>query len=73
MSQPIGLRFNFHWQQTMYRIKDPKASIPFYEHNFGMRLVHSYHFSEDKFSLYFLERPRDGAALPPPGWCALVV
>jgi hypothetical protein len=32
--------FNARLQQTMIRIKDPKISIPFYEKNFGFRLVH---------------------------------
>ena len=32
--------FNARLQQTMIRIKDPKISIPFYEKNFGFRLIH---------------------------------
>merc|ERR1719238_2564055 len=48
----------------MIRIKDPKVSVPFYCENFGMKVVHEYHFPEFKFSLYFLERPRDGQQLP---------
>lgn len=26
----------------MLRIKDPQATIPFYENNFGLKLVHKY-------------------------------
>lgn len=44
----------FQWQQTMLRIKDPLVSIPFYENNFGMKLLHKYDFPQWKFSLYFL-------------------
>ncbi|KAL8451922.1 hypothetical protein Emag_002574 [Eimeria magna] len=66
-SRTIGEKYGFCWQQTMLRIKDPKVSVPFYERNFGMKLVHTYHFDDSGFSLYFLERPRDGAVLPSPG------
>ncbi len=45
---------NFSWQQTMLRIKDPKISVPFYEKNFGFKLIHSYDFPHWSFSLYFL-------------------
>jgi lactoylglutathione lyase len=45
---------NFSWQQTMLRIKDPKISVPFYEKNFGFKLIHSYDFPQWSFSLYFL-------------------
>uniref|UniRef100_A0A7S4F8Q5 Aldoketomutase n=1 Tax=Chrysotila carterae TaxID=13221 RepID=A0A7S4F8Q5_CHRCT len=57
------------WQQTMLRIKDPKASLEFYKKHFNMQLVHRYDFPQWKFSLYFLERPRDKdiESLPPPG------
>ncbi|EPT25005.1 putative glyoxalase I [Toxoplasma gondii TgCatPRC2] len=60
----IGLKYGFWWQQTMLRIKDPAASLPFYEKNFGMKCIHSYHFPENKFSLYFLERPHDSEHVP---------
>ncbi|KAL8451923.1 hypothetical protein Emag_002575 [Eimeria magna] len=66
-SRTIGEKYGFSWQQTMLRIKDPKVSVPFYERNFGMKLVHTYNFNDSGFSLYFLERPRDGAVLPSPG------
>ncbi|KAL8428033.1 hypothetical protein Efla_006939 [Eimeria flavescens] len=63
----IGEKFGFSWQQTMLRIKDPSVSLPFYERHFGMKLIHTYKFDNGGFSLYFLERPRDGADIPKPG------
>eukprot|EP00462_Mataza_sp_D1_P019700 CAMPEP_0175139670 /NCGR_PEP_ID=MMETSP0087-20121206/11040_1 /TAXON_ID=136419 /ORGANISM="Unknown Unknown, Strain D1" /LENGTH=345 /DNA_ID=CAMNT_0016422723 /DNA_START=57 /DNA_END=1094 /DNA_ORIENTATION=+ len=48
----------------MLRIKDPKVSIPFYEKNFGMKLVHKYDFPQWKFSVYFLESQRKGFVNP---------
>jgi len=44
----------FIFQQTMYRIKDPKKSLEFYTGVLGMRLFKDLHFPEYKFSLYFL-------------------
>jgi hypothetical protein len=41
------------WQQTMLRIKDPEASIKFYE-SLGFTLIDSFDFSQYKFSLYFM-------------------
>jgi len=38
----------------MLRIKDPKATLKFYEDNFGMKLLHYYHFEAHKFSIYFV-------------------
>ena len=46
-------KYNFSWQQTMLRIKDPKLSVPFYE-DLGFKLVHFYNFPHWSFSLYFL-------------------
>ena len=34
------IKHNFSWQQTMLRIKDPSKTIPFYENNFGFKLIH---------------------------------
>lgn len=44
----------FIFQQTMYRIKDPKPSLDFYTRVLGMRLLTKLDFEESKFSLYFL-------------------
>eukprot|EP01038_Epipyxis_sp_PR26KG_P009998 gene9998-13450_t len=55
------------WQQTMLRIKDPKRSVPFYEQNFGFKLLHKYDFPQWSFSLYFMAIPRENEVLPEPG------
>lgn len=57
---PYGLTL----QQTMLRIKDPKKSVPFYEDNFGFKLLHRYDFEQWKFSLYFMGILRDGVEWP---------
>eukprot|EP00428_Durinskia_dybowskii_P012809 CAMPEP_0170223374 /NCGR_PEP_ID=MMETSP0116_2-20130129/11386_1 /TAXON_ID=400756 /ORGANISM="Durinskia baltica, Strain CSIRO CS-38" /LENGTH=347 /DNA_ID=CAMNT_0010474075 /DNA_START=72 /DNA_END=1116 /DNA_ORIENTATION=- len=64
MAMPIGKKYNASLQQCMLRIKDPSVSVPFYEKHFGMKLVHKYDFPQFKFSLYFLEKPKDGQKLP---------
>lgn len=61
---PLGKKYKASFQQTMLRIKDPTVSVPFYETHFGMKLVHKYDFPAFKFSLYFLELPREGQAVP---------
>lgn len=60
-------RLNFSWQQTMLRIKDPTITVPFYENNFGFKLIHRYDFPQWKFSLYFLGIFPEGQELPIPG------
>jgi lactoylglutathione lyase len=44
----------FSYQQTMFRIKDPAVSIPFYKSHFQMTCIAERHFPQWKFSLYFL-------------------
>lgn len=41
-------------QQTMFRIKDPKVSLPFYSQVLGMKLLTKSDFPDMKFSLYFM-------------------
>lgn len=45
----------------MYRIKDPKVSLPFYTGVLGMQLLQKMDFPDMKFSLYFMgyEAPSD--------------
>lgn len=45
----------------MYRIKDPKKTLPFYTEVLGMRLLQKFDFPSMKFSLYFMgyEDPKD--------------
>lgn len=60
-------RLKFSWQQTMLRIKDPKISVPYYESNFGFKLIHKYDFPQWNFSLYFMGVVPEGEELPAPG------
>lgn len=45
---------DFIFQQTMFRIKDPKVSLDFYTRVLGMRLLQKMDFPDMKFSLYFM-------------------
>eukprot|EP00516_Mucochytrium_quahogii_P005747 CAMPEP_0203763452 /NCGR_PEP_ID=MMETSP0098-20131031/16204_1 /ASSEMBLY_ACC=CAM_ASM_000208 /TAXON_ID=96639 /ORGANISM=" , Strain NY0313808BC1" /LENGTH=352 /DNA_ID=CAMNT_0050658287 /DNA_START=695 /DNA_END=1750 /DNA_ORIENTATION=+ len=55
-SREVEPKAKYNYSQTMIRIKDPAASIPFYRDLFGMELVSERHFDPEKgdFSLYFL-------------------
>jgi len=52
--QPDPSTKDFLFQQTMYRIKDPKKSLEFYTGVLGMILLQKLDFQEMKFSLYFM-------------------
>ena len=58
---------NPQWQQTMLRIKDPAASLAFYQENFGLTLCQEIHFGEGQgnFSLYFLTTINSNEEPPP--------
>lgn len=45
---------DFIMQQTMYRIKNPVKSLPFYTNVLGMSLLKKLDFPSMKFSLYFM-------------------
>lgn len=50
--------------QTMYRIKDPQASLDFYTRILGFHFIEKRDFPEMKFSLFFLTSLFDGEAIP---------
>ncbi|XP_064617745.1 lactoylglutathione lyase-like [Liolophura sinensis] len=52
--EPDDATKDFLFQQTMYRIKDPKASLDFYTRVMGMRLFKRFDFPAMKFSLFFM-------------------
>ncbi len=55
-----GYRLN----QTMLRIRDPEASVRFYQEVLGFTLIEKLDFPEMKFSLYFLALLNEGETVP---------
>lgn len=49
------------------RVKDPKASLAFYQDHFKMQLVNVGRHPEAKFDVYFLSSVPDGTCLPEAG------
>ncbi|KAH7710585.1 lactoylglutathione lyase [Aphelenchoides avenae] len=66
ISEPDEATKGFYFQQTMYRIKDPRKTIPFYANVLGMRLLSKLDFPEGKFSLYFMGY-KDASEIPSGG------
>ncbi|XP_014251834.1 lactoylglutathione lyase [Cimex lectularius] len=53
-SKPDPATKDYLMQQTMYRIKDPKKSLPFYTDVLGMTLLTKIDVEPMKFTLYFV-------------------
>ena len=54
LAEPVAATKDFILQQTMYRIKDPEASLKFYTNVLGMRLLKRLDVTSLKFTLYFM-------------------
>lgn len=52
------------FNHTMLRVKDPKATLKFYNEVLGMQLLRQVDFEEWKFSLYFLAYVPEGVQVP---------
>lgn len=62
-TRPAGTE-GFALNQTMLRIRDPKASLPFYQGVLGMTLIQQLDFADMKFSLFFLAYLAEGETIP---------
>ena len=60
MSDTAGYVMN----QTMMRIRDPKASVAFYRDVLGMTLLDQFDFPQMEFSLYFMGYLEPGESIP---------
>ncbi len=54
----------FALNQTMLRVRDPDASLPFYRDVLGMTLLQRIDFDELRFTLYFLAYLGEGEVVP---------
>lgn len=54
----------FRLNQTMLRVRDPAASVRFYQEVLGFTQVHRIDFEEMRFSLYFLALLAPGEKVP---------
>lgn len=63
MSRADGTQ-GFALNQTMLRVRDPKASVAFYVDVLGMTLLQRLDFAEMRFSLYFLAYLAEGETIP---------
>ena len=66
MTNPPAETQGFVFNQTMMRIKDPAASLDFYQQVLGMTLYQRVDFADMSFSLYFMGYPsnHEGEPLP---------
>ena len=55
-----GFRFN----QTMLRVRDPAASVKFYQEVLGFTEIYRLDYEEMKFSLYFMALLHEGESVP---------
>ena len=66
MTNPPAETQGFVFNQTMMRIRDPAASLDFYQQVLGMTLYQRVDFADMSFSLYFMGYPsnHEGEPLP---------
>ena len=63
MPRPAGTE-GFTLNQTMLRVRDPVASLAFYQQVLGMTLLQRLDFEDMRFSLYFLAFLGEGESVP---------
>jgi len=61
----IASQQSFKLNHTMYRIKDPKVSLEFYQDILGMKLLNTMKMEAGKFTNYFLGFVDSESASPP--------
>ncbi|MBY9063004.1 lactoylglutathione lyase [Sphingomonas yunnanensis] len=63
MPRPAGTE-GFTLNQTMLRVRDPAASLAFYQQVLGMTLIQRLDIEDMRFSLYFLAFLGEGESVP---------